>query len=126
MKISIDPDNGLPIFEQLVRQIKYAVARGVLVPGQIIPSTRELSRQLAINPNTVQRAYTALQTENVLEPLRGRGVAVCAGAEQHCRLERKQLLSERFAAVIDEALQSGLSADELRKIFSRHLEKSTR
>ena len=66
MQLSIEPNNGIPIYEQLVRQIKYAVAEGVVVPGQVIPSVREMARQLAVNPNTVQRAYLQLQDEEVL------------------------------------------------------------
>ena len=62
MQLSIEPDNGIPIYEQLVRQIKYAVAEGVLVPGQVIPSVREMAKQLTLNPNTVQRAYFICRT----------------------------------------------------------------
>ena len=61
MQLSIEPNNGVPIYEQLVRQIKYAVAEGILVPGQIIPSVRDMAKQLTVNPNTVQRAYFQLQ-----------------------------------------------------------------
>lgn len=60
MRLSIEPDNGLPIYEQLVRQVKFAVAEGIVVPGQVIPSVRELAKQLAINPNTVQRSFSTV------------------------------------------------------------------
>lgn len=119
MRWTIDADNGVPIFEQLVRQVQFAVARGILVPGQIVPSTRELARQLAINPNTVQRAYSELQNLQVLEPLRGRGVAVCPGAARQCQAERKVWLTERVQQVVDEAIQGGLAPDELRELFER-------
>ncbi len=126
MRWTIDADNGAPIFEQLVRQVQFAVARGILAPGQLIPSTRELAKQLAINPNTVQRAYTELQNQQILESLRGRGVAVCAGAAKQCLAERKVWLTERVQNVVDEALQGGLSADELRELFERLLSKRER
>ena len=71
MFFSIDPSNGVPIYEQVVRQIKFAVADGVLVAGQMVPSVRQLSNDLAINPNTISRAYLQLQDEKVLESLRG-------------------------------------------------------
>jgi GntR family transcriptional regulator len=126
MDFSVDVDNGMPIYEQLVRQMKYAVAEGVLVPGQLIPSVRELARQLAINPNTVQRAYQQLQSEEIIESLRGRGMAVCTGAKKQCQVDRQSLLGERLTAVIVEAVHSGLDANRLREMFERGLAKAIR
>jgi DNA-binding transcriptional regulator YhcF (GntR family) len=80
MFFSIDPTNGVAIYEQIVRQVKFAVAEGTLCPGQLLPSVRQLGLQLAINPNTIARAYQQLQADQVIETLRGRGLAVCAGA----------------------------------------------
>ena len=66
MILQIDTSNGLAIYEQVVRQLKFAVASGKLRRGELVPSVRELSKQLAINPNTVSRAYRQLQDEDVL------------------------------------------------------------
>jgi GntR family transcriptional regulator len=126
MQLSVDVDNGMPIYEQLVRQVKYAVAEGVVVPGQMIPSVRDLARQLAINPNTVQRAYQQLQSEEIIESLRGRGMAVCVGAKKQCQSDRQSLLGERLTAVIEEAVRSGLDSDRLREMFERGLSKAIR
>ena len=126
MQLSVDVDNGMPIYEQLVRQVKYAVAEGVVVPGQMIPSVRDLARQLAINPNTVQRAYQQLQSEEIIESLRGRGMAVCLGAKKQCQTDRQTLLGERLMAVIEEAVRSGLDSDRLREMFERGLSKAIR
>ena len=57
----IDPKNGIPIYDHIVRQVKYAIAEGTLTPGQLVPSVRELARQITVNPNTIQRAYQELQ-----------------------------------------------------------------
>ena len=57
MIISIDATNGLAIYDQIVRQIKFAIASEVLLPGELIPSVREMAKQTAVNPNTVSRAY---------------------------------------------------------------------
>jgi len=84
MFFQIDPSNGLAIYDQVVRQIKFAIAGGALKAGELIPSVRELARELAINPNTVARAYRCLQDEGVLEPVRGQGLAVTAGACERC------------------------------------------
>lgn len=126
MQLSIEPNNGIPIYEQLVRQVKYAVAEGILVPGQLIPSVRDMARQLAVNPNTVQRAYLQLQQEEILQSLRSRGVAVCEGAKKLCVADRQQLISERLASVVDEAIRSGLDEERLRAMFEKSLKSSLR
>ncbi len=124
MQLSIEPNSGLPIYEQLVRQVKFAVAEGILVPGQLVPSVREMAKQLAINPNTVQRAYLQLQNEAVLQPQRGLGMTVCLDAKKRCVSDRQQMLAERISAVVDEALRSGLAADQLRTMFEQSLANS--
>lgn len=126
MQINIEPNNGIPIYEQLVRQVKYAVAEGVVVPGQVIPSVREMARTLALNPNTVQRAYIQLQDEEVLQSLRGRGMAVTEGAKGRCVSDRQQLLADRLAAVLDEAVRSGLDPDRLKSMFEKALKQAVR
>jgi GntR family transcriptional regulator len=126
MQLNIEPNNGIPIFEQVVRQVKFAVAEGVLVPGQLIPSVRVLAKSLAVNPNTIQRAYQELQTEEVLESLRGRGIAVCAGAKKRCVSDRQSLLGERVTAVVEEAIRGGLDAERLREMFEKAVKHAMR
>jgi len=121
MILEIDASNGLPIYEQVVRQLKFAVASGKLQRGELVPSVRELSKQLAINPNTVARAYRQLQDEQVLESVRGLGMQVRAGAEKLCRAERKKLIAARLETVLAEARQSGLLQAEVRKIVDKEL-----
>lgn len=117
MFFSIDTANGVPIYEQIVRQIKFAVADGVLIAGQMVPSVRHLSGELAINPNTIARAYTQLQDEKVLESLRGRGLVVRGDALARCRKARQRLLADRLRGVLAEAHQAGLSESEVRELF---------
>ena len=126
MQLNIEPNNGMPIFEQVIRQIKFAVAEGTLVPGQLLPSVRLLAKKLAVNPNTIQRAYQELQTEEVLESLRGRGIAVCAGAKRRCVSDRQTLLGERLTAVVEEAIRGGLEPDRLREMFDKAIKHATR
>ena len=80
MFFQIDFGNGLAVYDQVVRQVKFAVAGEVLKEGDLIPSVRELARELTINPNTVSRAYRQLQDDGVLTSVRGTGLAVAAGA----------------------------------------------
>jgi GntR family transcriptional regulator len=122
MFFSIDPQNGVAIYEQIVRQVKFAIAEGTLGPGQLLPSVRQLSQQLAINPNTIARAYLQLQADEVVESLRGRGMAVSVGAPPRCRTLRRTLIAERLRSVLAEALHGGLKAAEIREIVRTELE----
>ena len=121
MFFSIDVSNGVAIYEQIVRQVKFAIAEDSLRPGQLLPSVRSLSVELALNPNTIARAYQQLQSEGVLESLRGRGVAVCRGATKFCRDERKTIIADRLQGVLVEALHGGLSADEIAELVRKQL-----
>lgn len=121
MFFSIDPNNGVPIYEQIVRQVKFAIAEQTLKPGQLLPSVRALSQQLAINPNTIHRAFQQLQSDGVLESLRGKGLAVRNDSLQNCLDARKSLITERFKSVISEALHAGLDPDELTQIVAQQI-----
>lgn len=112
MFFRIEPDNGVAIYEQIARQIKYAIANGALRPGELVPSVRELAVLLAVNPNTVAKAYRDLQNESVLETLRGEGLRVARLAVERCRKARQRLLEERMSAVATEAVQGGLTEVE--------------
>ena len=121
MFFQIDPDGGLAIYEQVVRQVTFAVAGGALRPGDLVPSVRELARQLAINPNTVARAYRQLQDQGVLESVRGMGLAVAPRAVKQCRGQRLRLLRERLRQVLVEAQQSRLDGQTLRALVQDEL-----
>jgi GntR family transcriptional regulator len=121
MFFHIDPHNGLAIYDQIVRQIKFAVAGGVLRSGELIPSVRELARELAINPNTIARAYRQLQDDRVLESIRGTGLEVATGAGERCRSERIKLIRARLRQVLAEAKQSRLETRELRELVDKEL-----
>jgi len=117
MLLRIDPSNGLAIYDQIARQIKFAVAHGALRQGELIPSVRELSQQLAVNPNTVARAYRDLQSDGVVEPLRGEGLRITRGASERCKQARRELLRERLRSAILECRHGGLLVSEIRGLF---------
>ena len=121
MFFPIDPTNGLAIYEQVVRQIKFAVAGGVLRTGELVPSVRELARELAINPNTVARAYRQLQDDAVLLTVRGTGLAIATGAAEKCRRERVRLIRDRLRQVLGEARRSRLDPSDLRTLIDKEL-----
>ena len=116
MFFSIDSDGEIPIYEQIVRQVKLAVADGVLVGGQMVPSVRQLANELAINSNTIARAYQQLQTDHVLEPLRGRGMVVRRDAMKRCTKARNTIVADGVRRALADALSGGMTPDELREI----------
>jgi|SRR5579859_443728 len=113
----IRPESGEPIYRQLIRQIRQAVAAGTLPMGVQLPTVRQLAADLVINPNTVARAYRDLYQEGVLECTQGRGTYVklapstLVEAEKTRRLQSllDQLIAEaKLLAVTDEQLQEQL------------------
>ncbi len=126
MLFRIQPNNGIPIYDQVVRQVKFGVAAGAIVPGELVPSVREMAKQLAINPNTVSRAYRQLQDDEVLEQIRGTGLQVAQDAKKLCRTERSELVRERLRGVLSEARRGGLSDEEITKIFNSELKSLKR
>ncbi len=121
MLFHIEPNNGLAIYEQIARQVKFAVAGGSLRSGHMVPSVRELAKELAINPNTIARAYRQLQDDGVLEAVRGTGLEVAPGALERCRQERLDLIRARLRQVLTEARQSQLDPDEIRALVEAEL-----
>ena len=122
MFLRIDPQNGLPIFEQIARQLKYAIASGVLPEPGRVPSIRELAKRAAVNPNTVARAYRELQAEGVLGTLRGEGLFVTEQAQAYCQEDRRRLIGERLRQTLREAVESGLRTDELRRLLDEEFQ----
>jgi GntR family transcriptional regulator len=121
MFLQIDFQNDLAIYDQIVRQVKFAVAGGVLKEGELVPSVRELARELTINPNTVARAYRQLQDDGVLSTVRGTGLAVAEGAARRCREQRIELIRTRLEQVLAEARQSQLDPHKLRAMVEKQL-----
>lgn len=112
MEFQCDPTSRVPIYRQLMDQIRLAVARGRLQPATRLPSVRQLSRELVVNPNTVARAYAELEREGVLNTRQGLGVFVAEPSAELSAAARR----ERFAAAMDrfltEAVHLGYSADD--------------
>ncbi len=124
MRLHIDPSNGLPIYDQISRQLKFAVAHGVLRIGDLVPSVRELAHQVAVNPNTVARAYRDLQADGVLETLRGEGLRVTRDAFATCQRDRQSLLKARLRSAVTECRQSGLKTGEIRSLIDEVLKET--
>jgi GntR family transcriptional regulator len=121
--ISIDAASDVPIFRQIVQQIKTAVAMGRLQPEDPLPSVRQLAVGLAVNPNTVARAYLDLEIEGVIYKRQGAGTFVATQGVRVSKNERRRVLSELIEKALVEGVNLGLDEDELRESFERVLEK---
>ena len=117
MLFQLNAGDERPIYGQIIDQVKFAVAAGWLKPGDLVPSVRELARQLVVNPNTVARAYRDLQTEGILEPVRGTGLQVAPSAQGICSDARRALVRRRLREAIEEARRSALPPEEIEAIL---------
>jgi GntR family transcriptional regulator len=115
--LDLNSADDRPIYSQIADRVKFAVAGGVLRPGDLVPSVRELSKQLVVNPNTVARAYRDLQTDGLLESVRGMGLQVAEGAADRCRVARCEIVRQRLRQAIEEARQSKMDPTEIEAIL---------
>src|SRR5687768_713112 len=105
MELHLSPHDGVPIYLQIVNQIKYLVAAGRLAPGEELPPIRVLAERLLINPNTVARAYRELETAGVVTKRRTAGTYVSDAGSPLARREKLRILTERIDALLAEASQ---------------------
>jgi len=113
MELQVITSGREPIYQQLVGQIREGVARGKLRPGERLPSVRELSRKLVVNPNTIARVYTELERDGVLFTRPGSGVFVAEPANELTKSARKKKLLGMLDAFLTEAVHLGFARDEV-------------
>lgn len=123
MLIVLQHNDARPIYQQIVQQVKYAVASGVLEPGAMVPSVQKLAQKLLINPNTVVRAYRELQNEGILRSVRGTGLQVTPRAGRRCRDDRLQAVRERLRMALEEARRSGLTPEEVEELVQQEFRR---
>ena len=123
MEFRIESASRTPIYRQLMAQIREAVARGRLKPDERLPSVRDLSRHLVINPNTVARVYTELEREGILNTRPGLGVFVAQPRSELTKKARKDRLTSLVDGLLTEAVHLGFPADELLAVISDRLER---
>ena len=110
--ISVDTRDRKPIYEQLTDNIKNLVLRGILSPDEQLPGVRTLAVELAINPNTIQKAYAELERQGIIYSIQGRGSFVTNNVERLRALERENILSEIEKAFLG-AKQAGLDKADI-------------
>lgn len=122
MKFFINSRSGVPIYRQLVQQIKNGIVGGLLEPGDQLPTVREVALDLTVNPNTVARAYRELEMQGLLQSIQGRGTFVSPSRGPSRPVEKEMLLRERFAEVLEEGRQLGIDSVDLKRIFEISLQ----
>lgn len=113
MQLHLAPGDGVPIYLQIVNQIKYQVASGRLAPGDELPAIRVLAERLLVNPNTIARAYRELEVAGVVTKRRTAGTYVADGGSPLARRERFRIVTERIDTLLAEARQLGISTGEI-------------
>jgi GntR family transcriptional regulator len=109
--IQIDPHSGFPVYRQIMDQIRYYVASGVLAQGDQLPSIRDLAQKLAVNPTTVVKAYNELEHAAVIEMRHGKGVFVAQHSLRMSDREREKALRRLARQLAVEAAQMNAQAD---------------
>ena len=122
MEFLIDTKSGIPIYRQIIEQIKFAIARGDMVPGRQLPTVRQLAVDLAINPNTVIRAYRELEIEGVLETQQGSGTFVGRDKPEIDKIEKQRMLDQILTEMLARASAYGFSLKELLEALHRRQE----
>ncbi|MCP4644215.1 MAG: GntR family transcriptional regulator [bacterium] len=113
MHIHLTQGSGVPLYLQIVNQVKYLVAAGRLSPGDEVPAIRALAQQLIINPNTVARAYRELEVAGVLSKRQGAGTYISSNGTPLARRERMRIMRERADAFLAEARQLDIDLHEV-------------
>lgn len=122
MRIHISPSNGVPIYMQIVSQVKALVASGQLAVNDELPPIRALAEQLLINPNTVARAYRDLEQAGVLTSNRGAGTRITDAGSPLARKERIRLITERIDGLLTEAHHLEIDLEQLVALVRKRFE----
>jgi GntR family transcriptional regulator len=116
MQIHISEADGVPIYLQIINQIKYLVASGRLSVGEELPPIRVLAEKLLVNPNTVVRAYRELELAGVVVKRRTSGTYVSDAGSRLARRDRLKIIVQRIDALLAEARQMGIGLDEVMEL----------
>ena len=123
MQFQIDTSSRVPIYRQLTKQIREAVARGAISPEEKLPSVREMSKELVVNPNTIARVYTELEREGILNTRPGLGVFVAYPKAELTKRVRKERLIELIDQLLTEAVHLGFSSSEVVSLIGQRAEQ---
>ena len=121
MLSSIDIHSSVAVYVQIENHIQFAIASGKVKAGDQLPSVRELSERLGVNPNTVAKAYRDLEVMGLLYTRRGMGVFINKGVEQKCREDCRRRIITRMHEVVAEAKAAGMNKKDIAQILEKSL-----
>lgn len=113
--ITIDYQNRAPIYEQIVERFQTLILKGILPPGSQMPSVRSLAMELSINPNTIQKAYTALEQQGYIYPVKGRGNFVTENDE--LLEQKKENFLDKLREILEEGMELGITKKECERVL---------
>jgi GntR family transcriptional regulator len=116
-----NPSSGVPIYLQLMEQVKHAIETGAVRPGEQLPGIRPLAEELVVNPNTVAKAYRELEHEGVIELRQGAGAFVSDSAPTKRDADRLRAAQATVATAIDKLRTRGVTDDEIRRLVEAEL-----
>ena len=117
MFIRIEPSSSVPIYRQIIDQIKYSVAAGVLKEGDKVPSVRELAAELAVNQNTILKVYNELCREQVLKIVRGDGTYVSSSKQVIPTAEREKTVGNTLREAVVQAIHLEVSLQQAKELL---------
>ncbi|HLG95280.1 MAG TPA: GntR family transcriptional regulator [Bryobacteraceae bacterium] len=126
MLLKPNPALGVPIYLQLMEQVKHAIETGALRPGEQLPGIRPLAEELVINPNTVAKAYRELEHEGVIELRHGAGAFVSASANGRKTPDKLRAAQTVVQNAVEQLRARGLTEEEIRRLFEAELAGLTR
>lgn len=122
--LTVDPRSGVPIYLQVIEQVKRSVAVGLLQPGEQLPTVKQLALDLTINPNTVAKAYRDLERDGVIETSPGRGSFIRAnGVAESAKAAASDVAREALESAVREAKSMGLNRIEVRGLAEAALDR---
>jgi GntR family transcriptional regulator len=123
LHLHIDPHSGLPVYRQIIDQIKYYIASGTLKESQQLPSVRELAQRLSVNPTTIVKAYAELEHEEAIEIRHGRGAFVARQNTTASDFQKDRVVRRLARQLAVESMQIGASHDLILKVFNEEWEQ---
>jgi GntR family transcriptional regulator len=123
LHFQINPNSGVPVYRQIMEQIKYYGASGTLSPGDKLPSIRELAKFLSVNPTTIVKAYTELEHEKVIEMRHGKGAFLADNVKPFDETGVKETLRPLAKQIIVEAKQLGASKELVQELINEEIAK---
>jgi len=117
VQIQVSVSDGVPIYHQIISQVRYLIAAGRLQPGEELPPIRVLAEQLTVNPNTVARAYLELEHAGIVTKRHGSGTYVSEARSSISQREKTKILAKRVDALLAEARHLDVELNEVIKLL---------